>query len=39
MTVYVSKETKTSVAYKKINDSKAPVFTLSRANIRNIRYK
>ena len=39
ISVFVSKETKTTIVYKRVNDSKAPVFTLSRANIKSIRYK
>ncbi len=39
ISVFVSKETKTTIAYKRVNDSKAPVFTVAKAKIKNIRYK
>lgn len=39
ISVFVSKETKTTIAYKRVNDSKAPVFTVAKAKIKSIRYK
>lgn len=38
-TVYVKQETKTKIIYKRIDDNKAPVFTVAKANIRSIKYK
>lgn len=39
ISVFVSKETKNTIAYKRVNDSKAPVFTVAKTKIKNIRYK